>query len=153
MFSHIQDDRAKMVDISDKKEVKRRAVATGEIHLKPETIGAIKSKQIEKGSVLETARTASIMAVKRTSFVIPMCHPIPITGIDVQFKINADSIIATVEVRTIGKTGVEMEALHGVSVALLTIWDMVKSLEKDATGNYPFTLINNIRVLEKFKEI
>ncbi len=153
MFSHIKDDRARMVDISDKKEVKRRAVATGEIQLKPETIEAIKSKHIEKGSVLETARTASIMAVKQTSFVIPMCHPIPVTGIDVQFEINADSIIATVEVRTIGKTGVEMEALHGVSVALLTVWDMVKSREKDATGNYPFTLIKSIKVLEKFKEI
>jgi cyclic pyranopterin phosphate synthase len=152
MFSHIQDDRAKMVDISDKKEVKRRAVAVGEIQLKPATIEAIKNKQIEKGAVLETARIASIMAVKQTSFVIPMCHPIPVTGIDVRFEINEDSIIATVEVRTIGKTGVEMEALHGVSVALLTIWDMVKSREKDETGNYPSTLIKNIRVLEKFKE-
>ncbi|MCZ7385402.1 MAG: cyclic pyranopterin monophosphate synthase MoaC [Candidatus Methanoperedens sp.] len=152
MFSHIQDDRAKMVDISDKKEVKRRAVAAGEIQLKPTTIEAVKNKQIEKGAVLETARIASIMAVKQTSFVIPMCHPIPVTGIDVRFEINEDSIIATVEVRTIGKTGVEMEALHGVSVALLTIWDMVKSREKDATGNYPFTLIKNIKVLEKFKE-
>lgn len=152
MFSHIQDDRAKMVDISDKKEVKRRAVAAGEIQLKPETIEAIKNKKIEKGAVLETARIASIMAVKQTSFVIPMCHPIPVTGIDVRFEINEDSIIATVEVRTIGKTGVEMEALHGVNVALLTIWDMVKSREKDETGNYPSTLIKNIKVLEKFKE-
>ncbi|MCX9025030.1 MAG: cyclic pyranopterin monophosphate synthase MoaC [Candidatus Methanoperedens sp.] len=153
MFSHIQDDRAKMVDISDKKEVKRRAVAVGEIQLKPATIEAIKNKQIEKGAVLETARIASIMAVKQTSFVIPMCHPIPVTGIDVRFEINEDSIFATVEVRTIGKTGVEMEALHGVCVALLTIWDMVKSREKDETGNYPSTLIKNIRVLEKFKEL
>ncbi|MGB8216943.1 MAG: cyclic pyranopterin monophosphate synthase MoaC [Candidatus Methanoperedens sp.] len=153
MFTHIQDDRAKMVDISDKKEVKRRAVAVGEIQLKPATIDAIKNKQIEKGAVLETARIASIMAVKQTSFVIPMCHPIPVTGIDVRFEINEDLIIATVEVRTIGKTGVEMEALHGVSVALLTIWDMVKSREKDETGNYPFTLIKNIKVLEKIKEV
>jgi cyclic pyranopterin phosphate synthase len=152
MFSHIQDDRARMVDISDKKEVKRRAVAVGEIQLKPTTIEAIKNKQIEKGSVLETARIASIMAVKRTSFVIPMCHSIPVTGIDVRFEINEYSIIARIEVRTIGKTGVEMEALHGVSVALLTIWDMVKSREKDETGNYPFTLIKNIKVLEKIKE-
>ncbi len=152
MFSHIQDDRARMVDISDKKEVKRRAVATGEILLKSETIEAIKNKQIEKGAVLETARIASIMAVKQTSLVIPMCHQIPVTAVDVRFEINEDSIVATVEVRTIGKTGVEMEALHGVSVALLTIWDMVKSLEKDETGNYPFTLIKSIKVLEKFKE-
>ncbi len=152
MFSHIQDDRARLVDISDKKEVKRHAVAVGEIQLKPTTIEAIKNKQIVKGSVLETARIASIMAIKRTSLVIPMCHQIPVTGIDVRFEINEDSIIARVEVRTIGKTGVEMEALHGVSVALLTIWDMVKSREKDSTSNYPFTLIKNIKVLEKIKE-
>ncbi len=153
MFSHIKDDRARMVDISDKKEVKRRAVAVGEIQLKPETIKAIKNKQIEKGAVLETARIASIMAVKRTSLVIPMCHQIPVTAVDVRFEMNEGSIAATVEVKTIGKTGVEMEALHGVSVALLTIWDMVKSREKDETGNYPFTLIKNMKVLEKFKEI
>jgi cyclic pyranopterin phosphate synthase len=152
MFSHIQGDRAGMVDIGDKKEVKRRAVASGEIQLKQGTIEAIKNKQIEKGAVLETARIASIMAVKRTSLVIPMCHPIPVTGIDVRFEIQEGSIIATVEVRTIGKTGVEMEALHGVSAALLTIWDMVKSREKDETGNYPSTLIKNIKVLEKHKE-
>lgn len=151
-FSHIEGDKARMVDISSKEEVSRRAKASGEIQLKPETIEAIKNKKIIKGSVLETARIASIMAIKNTSSVIPMCHHIPITGIDVQFDLGHDNIIVTIDVRTIGKTGVEMEALHGVSVALLTIWDMVKSAEKDDTGNYPFTAIKNIRVLEKIKE-
>lgn len=151
-FSHIEGDKAKMVDISSKEEVSRRAKASGEIQLKPETIEAIKNKQIIKGSVLETARIASIMAIKNTSSVIPMCHQIHITGIDVQFDMGSDNVKVTVDVRTIGKTGVEMEALHGVSVALLTIWDMVKSAEKDDTGNYPFTAIKNIMVLEKIKE-
>jgi cyclic pyranopterin phosphate synthase len=151
-FSHIEGETAKMVDISRKEEVSRRAKAIGEIQLKPETIEAIKNKQIIKGSVLETARIASIMAIKNTSSVIPMCHQIPITGIDVQFDLCHDNVKVEVDVRTIGKTGVEMEALHGVSVALLTIWDMVKSAEKDDTGNYPFTAIKNIMVLEKIKE-
>ena len=152
-FSHIEGDKARMVDISSKEEVSRRAKASGEIQLKPDTIEAIKNKKIIKGSVLETARIASIMAVKNTSSVIPMCHQIPITGIYVQFDLDHDNVKVTVDVRTIGKTGVEMEALHGVSVALLTIWDMVKSAEKDDTGNYPFTAIKNIRVLEKIKEL
>jgi cyclic pyranopterin phosphate synthase len=151
-FSHIEGDKAKMVDISNKEDVSRRAKASGEIQLKPGTIEAIKNKKIIKGSVLETARIASIMAIKNTSSVIPMCHHIPITGIDVQFDLGHDNIKVTVDVRTIEKTGVEMEALHGVSVALLTIWDMVKSAEKDDTGNYPVTAINNIRVDEKYKE-
>ena len=152
MFSHIQDDRAKMVDISDKPEVSRRAVAEGEIKLKPETIDAIRNGKIEKGAVLETARIAAILAVKNTPSTIPMCHQIPITGIDVRFDVGTDIINATVEVKSIGKTGVEMEALHGVNIALLTIWDMVKSVEKDKTGNYPFTKILNISVLEKSKK-
>jgi len=151
-FSHIEGDKARMVDISSKEEVSRRAKASGEIQLKPETIEAIKNKKIIKGSVLEAARIASIMAVKNTSSVIPMCHHIPITGIDVQFYLDHDNVKVTVDVRTVGKTGVEMEALQGVSVALLTIWDMVKSAEKDDTGNYPFTVIKNIKVLEKIKE-
>ncbi len=91
------------------------------------------------------------MAIKNTSSVIPMCHQITITSIDVRFEIGIDTIRAEVEVGSVGKTGVEMEALYGVSVALLTIWDMVKSEEKDETGNYPFTGIKNIRVLEKTK--
>jgi cyclic pyranopterin monophosphate synthase len=150
-FSHIEEDRAKMVDITGKNDVVRRAKATGEIQLKPQTIDAIRNKEIEKGSVLETARVASVLAIKNTSCVIPMCHQISLTGIDVQFELGVENVKVTVEVRSVGKTGVEMEALHGVSVALLTIWDMVKSVEKDMTGNYPFTMIKNILVIEKIK--
>jgi cyclic pyranopterin phosphate synthase len=150
-FSHIEDGRAKMVDISGKNEVVRRATAIGEIQLKSETIDAIRNKEIEKGSVLETARIASVLAIKSTSSVIPMCHQISLTGIDVQFELGVENVKVTVEVKSVGKTGVEMEALHGVSVALLTIWDMVKSVEKDRTGNYPYTRIKNILVIEKIK--
>lgn len=150
-FSHIQDGRAKMVDIGGKADVARRAVAAGEIRLKRETLESIKNRKIVKGEVLETARIAAVMAVKKTPLTIPMCHNIPITSIDVKFDMGAETITATVEVNSVGKTGVEMEALHGVSVALLTIWDMVKSAEKDATGNYPSTEMSNIRVLEKQK--
>ncbi len=150
-FTHIQDNRAKMVDIGNKPDVARRAVAAGEILLKPKTLEAIRNRLIEKGEVLETARIAAIMAVKRTPIAIPMCHQIPVTGIDVRFEMLDETIKAIVEVKSMGKTGVEMEALHGVSIALLTIWDMVKSAEKDETGNYPFTKIKNICVLEKSK--
>ncbi len=150
-LSHIQDGRAKMVDISEKLDVTRKAIAAGEIKLKRDTLEAIKNREVEKGEVLETARIAAVMAVKQTSSVIPMCHNIPISSIDVRFDTGADTIEATVEVRSVGKTGVEMEALHGVTVALLTIWDMVKSAEKDDTGNYPFTVIRKIRVIEKSK--
>ena len=152
-FSHIQDGRTKMVDIGGKADVVRRAVAAGEIRLKRETLEAIKNRKIVKGEVLETARIAAVMAVKKTAFAIPMCHNIPITSIDVRFDMGTETITATVEVNSFGKTGVEMEALHGVSVALLTIWDMVKSAEKDATGNYPYTEISNIKVLEKQKSM
>ncbi|MCL7410266.1 MAG: cyclic pyranopterin monophosphate synthase MoaC [Methanosarcinaceae archaeon] len=150
-FTHIVGDRVRMVDISEKGDVVRRAVASGEIMLTKDTIEKIRAGDVEKGNVLATATTAAILAVKNTPQTIPMCHQIPITGIDVDFSIGESSITTEVEVRTVGKTGVEMEALTGVSTALLTIWDMVKSVEKDDTGNYPDTMIKNIRVVEKYK--
>ncbi len=150
-FTHVKGEKVKMVDISDKKVVARYALATGKIKLRPSTIQAIKDGVVEKGNVLATARIATIQAAKRTPEIIPMCHQIPITSIDVDFEIEDLYIQATVEVKSVGKTGVEMEALHGVSVALLTIWDMVKSAEKDETGNYPFTIIEDIYVIKKAK--
>jgi cyclic pyranopterin phosphate synthase len=150
-FTHIEAGRARMVDISEKDNVSRLARAAGEIVLSAETIDKIKKGTVEKGNVFATARVAAVLAVKKTPETIPMCHQIPITGIDVDFDIGEETVSAVVEVRTVGKTGVEMEALTGVSVALLTVWDMVKSAEKDETGNYPHTLIRNIRVLEKIK--
>lgn len=141
-----------MVDISKKDIVVRKAVACGDIVLSDATLEKIRTGTVEKGNVFSTARVASILAVKKTSELIPMCHQIPITSVDVNFSINSNAVCATVSVRSVGKTGVEMEALTGVSVALLTVWDMVKSAEKDDTGNYPATRIQNIRVLEKVKE-
>jgi cyclic pyranopterin phosphate synthase len=102
--------------------------------------------------VLATARVAATIAVKDTFRIIPMCHAIPVTAVEVSFSQREDHIEATVLVRSVGKTGVEMEALTGVSVALLTIWDMVKSAEKDAQGQYPDTRIEGIRVIRKKKE-
>ncbi|MDD3874867.1 MAG: cyclic pyranopterin monophosphate synthase MoaC, partial [Methanosarcina sp.] len=133
-FTHIEAGRARMVDISEKHEVPRLARAAGEIILSRETIEKIRTGNVEKGNVLATARVAAILAIKKTPEIIPMCHQIPITAIDVDFEIGEETISAGVEVRTVGKTGVEMEALTGVSAALLTIWDMVKSAEKDDSG-------------------
>jgi cyclic pyranopterin phosphate synthase len=109
--------------------------------------------KVEKGNVLTTAQIAAIQAVKSTPNLIPLCHSIPISGVQVEFEVAQDEIIAIVKVKSAGKTGVEMEAITGVSVALLTIWDMVKSAEKDENGQYPSTRILNIEVVKKEKEI
>jgi cyclic pyranopterin phosphate synthase len=151
-FSHITDSRAQMVDITLKEDVTREATAKGRIYLRKETILAIQEGAVIKGNVLATARIAATLAVKDTPRIIPMCHQIPIGAIVVEFSEDVTWIEATVRVRTVGKTGVEMEALTGVSVALLTIWDMVKSAEKDSGGQYPFTRIEAIRVIEKKKD-
>jgi cyclic pyranopterin phosphate synthase len=150
-FTHIQDDRAQMVDISAKGDVTREATAAGKIYLRPETLAAIREGKVVKGNVLATARVAATLAVKNTATIIPMCHPIPISSISVDFSDGDGFIEATVVVKMTGKTGVEMEALTGVSVALLTVWDMVKSAEKDPQGQYPVTSITDIRVVEKKK--
>ena len=150
-FTHIQDDRARMVDISAKGDVAREAKAAGRIYLRPETLAAIREGTVVKGNVLATARVAATLAVKKVPDLIPLCHQIPISAITVDFSENAEFIEATVVVKTTGKTGVEMEALTGVSVALLTIWDMVKSAEKDADGQYPCTRITDVHVVEKRK--
>lgn len=143
---------AGMVDITEKPPVFRKAIASGSIKLHKSTIEAIKSRKVKKGDVLTTARLAAILAVKDTPRLIPLCHPIHITGLEVIFKLGVKKIQALVTVSSFGKTGVEMEALTGVSAALLNIWDMVKYLEKDETGNYPETEIDGIKVIEKKKE-
>jgi len=150
-FTHIDDDKAQMVDISGKGEVAREATAAGKIYLRPETLAAIREGTVVKGNVLATARVAATLAVKNTANIIPMCHPIPISSITIDFSDGDGYIEAIVVVKMTGKTGVEMEALTGVSVALLTVWDMVKSAEKDANGQYPVTRITDIRVVEKRK--
>ena len=151
MFSHLSDKGVKMVDITPKKPTVRTAVAEGKIELKKDTIALIKEDKITKGNVLTTAQIAAIQAVKKTPALIPLCHGLPINKIDIDFEIYDDSIKAMCMVKTESKTGVEMEALTGVSVALLTIWDMVKSNEKDSSGQYPSTEIYGIRVLKKEK--
>jgi len=140
-----------MIDITEKKDVTRMAKASGAIRLKKETVDQIREGKIKKGDVLEAARISALLAVKKTPEMIPHCHPIPITNIKVDFEILDEEIKVIVEVKAIAKTGVEMEALTGVSAALLTIWDMTKYLEKDEEGQYPDTEITDIRVVEKIK--
>ncbi|MGA2573336.1 MAG: cyclic pyranopterin monophosphate synthase MoaC [Candidatus Methanomethylicaceae archaeon] len=141
----------KMIDISSKDPVSREASATGTIQLKESTVERIKSNGVEKGDVLAVARVAAVQAVKRTPDTIPLCHQIPIEHVSVDFEISASLLRATVKVKACAKTGVEMEALAGVSAALLTVWDMTKKYEKDEAGQYPSTAIGEIRVLEKRK--
>ena len=151
-LTHVNEKGVKMVEVGQKDVVFRKAIAKGRIRLKPETIWLIQEGKTKKGNVIASAQIAGILAVKRTWEIIPLCHPIPLTGVDITFEFGKDYIEATCEVRAYYKTGVEMEALTGVSVALLTIWDMVKAVEKDEKGQYPFTRIEDIRVVEKIKE-
>jgi len=139
------------VDITEKPPVFRRAKARGSIRLQETTVEAIRLGQVKKGDVLATARLAAILAAKETPRLIPMCHPISITGLEVSFQLQTGRVEAAVTVTSVGRTGVEMEALAAVSAALLNVWDMVKYLEKDESGNYPNTEIEEIRVTQKEK--
>jgi cyclic pyranopterin phosphate synthase len=150
-FTHLTENGVHMVEVGEKPKQKRKAIATGKIKLQKETIAMIQNQEIKKGNVLTTAQIAAINAVKNTSNLIPLCHPLSITGIDVDFEIKNNEIIATLSVNSLGQTGVEMEAITGVSVGLLTIWDMVKAVEKDENGQYPDTMISNISVIKKEK--
>lgn len=142
-----------MIDISNKPEVFREATATGKINLKPETIRLIKEGKISKGDPSCTARIAGILAAKKTSSLIPLCHPLPLTKVEIKTEIlNSSTVQVTATVKTKAQTGVEMEALTAAAVSLLTIWDMVKQYEKDAEGQYPFTAINDIHVTKKIKK-
>lgn len=140
-----------MIDISEKKVQTRKAIAEGTIRLKRETIEAIKSGNVKKGDVIEIARTAAIMASKNTPQIIPYCHIIPLEKTSVDFDVQEDTVRVRCEVGSSYKTGVEMEALTCTSAALLTVWDMVKYIEKDETGNYPSTTMENIHVVSKVK--
>lgn len=142
-FTHINSQgRSKMVDVSDKEITMRTAVAVGKIYMDKATIELIKSGGIKKGDVLSVAQVGGIMAAKRTSEIIPMCHPVMTTGIDINFTVNEDSIDICSIVKCRGETGVEMEALTAVSAAALTIYDMCKAVQKDMT-------IGEIRLAEK----
>ncbi len=151
-FTHLSEKGVHMVEVSDKPVVRRTALARGKIYLNAETIELIEKEEIKKGNVLTTAQIAAIGAVKSTHHLIPLCHSLKITGVDVKFDMNQEFIEVEVGVTSLGKTGVEMEALTGTSVALLTIWDMVKSVEKDSEGQYPSTKISDIIVTKKEKK-
>ena len=142
-FTHFNESgRAHMVNVSEKNDSKRIAVARGTIKMKKETIALIKDGLIKKGDVLAVAQVGGIMGVKRTSDLIPMCHNICITGSDIRFNVLSEEIEIEATVSTIGKTGVEMEALTAVTTAALTIYDMCKAADKDM-------VIENIRLIKK----
>jgi cyclic pyranopterin phosphate synthase len=133
-----------MVDVGAKDDTERIAIAGGEVAMKPETLRLIRDGAIKKGDVLTVSRIAGIMAAKRTSELIPLCHPIPLTHLDIDLTLdeNQNKVMIQATARTIGKTGVEMEALTAVSVAALTIYDMAKAVDREMH-------IQNIRLIEK----
>ena len=142
-FTHFDEHgRAHMVEVGEKDDTRRSAIARGTIFMKPETIKLIKDGTIKKGDVLSVAQIGGIMGAKKTSDLIPMCHNIFISGADINFNVLDDAIEIEAEVRTIGKTGIEMEALTAVSMAALTIYDMCKAVDKDM-------IISNIRLIKK----
>ncbi|KQL45543.1 cyclic pyranopterin monophosphate synthase MoaC [Brevibacillus choshinensis] len=126
-----EQNRARMVDVSEKDITKREAVAHSKITMKPETLTRIREGRVEKGDVLAVAQVAGVMAAKKTWDIIPMCHPLPLTGIDIRFTFtDEETVEIEAAVKTTGKTGVEMEALTAVSVAALTVYDMCKAMDK-----------------------
>ncbi len=133
-LTHINEEgRAKMVDVSEKAQTVRTAVAVASVYIKPETLKRIHEGTIKKGDVLAVAQVAGIMAAKKTSDLIPMCHPIMITGCDISFNLDFEKSKVDIRatVKTVGQTGVEMEALAAVSTAALTIYDMCKAIDKE----------------------
>ena len=144
-LSHLDEQgRAKMVDVGHKPDTERIAVAKGEIHMKKATLDLIRAGQVKKGDVLTLAQIDGITASKRTSDLIPLCHPLPLTKVDVDLALDdtLPGVVITATAKTIGKTGVEMEALTAVSIAALTVYDMAKAAEKTMR-------IQNIRLVEK----
>ena len=143
-----------MVDVSGKAEIFREATAKGTIKLKKETVKLIREGKIAKGDPLYTAKIAGVLAAKKTSELVPLCHPLPLTSVKVEAKVLNDSTVeVSATVKTKAQTGVEMEALTAVSAGLLTVWDMTKQYEKDAAGQYPSTAITDIHVVKKFKQV
>ncbi|MBE3116939.1 cyclic pyranopterin monophosphate synthase MoaC [Candidatus Bathyarchaeota archaeon] len=149
----IRDRDMAMVDVSNKSEIFREATAAGIIRLKAETVNLIREGKIAKGDPLYTAKIAGVLAAKKTSSLIPLCHPLPLTNVEVNVKIINDlTVEVSATVKAKAQTGVEMEALTAVSMGLLTVWDMTKQYEKDSAGQYPSTTIDNIHVIRKFKQ-
>ena len=138
-----EEGRARMVEVSDKDVTKRSATATGKIYMSKEALTLVKEGRMKKGDVLSVAQVGGIMGAKKTSEMIPMCHNIFISGVDIDFNIEEDHIRAYATARTEGKTGIEMEALMAVNMALLTIYDMCKAVDKAM-------LITGVQLLQKF---
>lgn len=144
-LTHLDEHgHAKMVDVSNKPDTSRTAIARGEVRMKKETLDLIRAGQIKKGDVLTVAQIAGITASKRTSDLIPLCHPLPLSKVDVDLELDDSlpGVVITATAKVTGKTGVEMEALTAVSVAALTVYDMAKAAEKTMR-------IQNIRLIEK----
>ena len=145
-LSHVDDQgRVRMVDTSDKEQTARRAVASARVLMAPQTVAALREHRTPKGDPLETARLAGIMAAKRTADLIPLCHPLPLTHIDVRAELDDTGVSLQADVSTRAQTGVEMEALTAVSVAALTIYDMCKAVDKTRT-------ITDVNVVSKSKK-
>ena len=142
----------RMVDISEKGVIERIAIAIGKIKLRKETVDRIVRGEVEKGNVIAAAKLAGILAAKKTSELIPLCHQIPLTSVKIDVNPMKDGIEVKVEVKAKAKTGVEIESLVATAIALITIWDMVKKYEKDEEGQYPYTCIEDIRVKLKLKK-
>lgn len=145
-FTHVNEQgRARMVDVSAKDDSERVAIARAVISMQPETLALIKSGGIKKGDVLAVAQVAGIMGAKQTSSLVPMCHPLMLTSVDLNFEVDDDNscIIITSTVKTTGKTGVEMEAITGAAVAAITIYDMAKAVDR-------WMEISEVKLLEKW---
>ncbi len=145
-FTHVNEQgRARMVDVSAKDDSERVAIARAVISMQPETLALIKSGGIKKGDVLAVAQVAGIMGAKKTSSLVPMCHPLMLTSVDLNFETDDDNscIIITSIVKTTGKTGVEMEAITGAAVAAITIYDMAKAVDR-------WMEISEVKLLEKW---
>lgn len=141
----------RMADITAKPIVRREAIAEGFLRLQPDTLARMDAGTLPKGDAFAPARIAGIMAAKNTPQIVPLCHPIPLTSVDITLTREERGVRCRATVVAEWKTGVEMEALAAVTAALLTVWDMTKALEKDETGNYPDTAIEAVRVLRKTK--
>ena len=142
---------ARQRDVSGKPRVHRQAVAVGELRLRPSTRRAIRTGRVEKGDPIAAGELAGLLAMKRTPELIPHCHAVPLTKSGVAIAVSRRGVRVRAEAETVDRTGVEMEALVGASLALLTVWDMVKYLEKDARGLYPATSLGPVRVAVKRK--
>ena len=145
-FSHLdREGAARMVDVGQKAVVRRTATAAGRVRMSPETVSLLRERALPKGDALNTARIAGVMAAKRTPDLIPLCHGLNLTAVDVEFEVGEDEIDIVATARASDRTGVEMEALTAVSIAALTVYDMCKAVDKGM-------VIVEVRLLEKTKE-